>query len=168
MFILYFFLCVCVSSSDFPIAFSWYSTVYLFLLYFLVILIFPYFLHYSCILQLFFPSPFHFNPTDYMHYFLLGIPLCFLWHLLLLFKGDMLSLIHFCCSCVLCSIYVIWFSWHLTWFMVLLSVFLCMVSFPICHSVFTSFCFFLHISFHSFSYFIYFFLYLGHTICTEK
>ena len=41
-----------------------------------------------------FSSPFHFHPTDYMYYFLLGIPLCAVWCLLFC-KGDMLCLIHF-------------------------------------------------------------------------
>ena len=85
----------------------------IFLLYFFVVLIFPYFLY--KFVQLFFPSPFHFHPIDFMYYFLLGIPVCALWSLLFC-KGDMLCLIHFFCSCILCSTYVIWFSWHLLWY----------------------------------------------------
>ena len=63
--ILYFiFLCICVNWFDFPIVFSWSSIVYLFLLCFFV-------LHYSCILPLFFPSPFHFHPIDYIYWYVL-------------------------------------------------------------------------------------------------
>ena len=57
-----------------------------------------------------FSSPFHFHPTDYAYYFLLCIPLYALWCLLFC-RGDMLCLINFFCSCILCSTYVIWFLW---------------------------------------------------------
>ena len=84
-----------------------FSIVYIFLLYFFLVLIFPYFFYYSCILQLFFPSPFYFYPIDYVYYFLLGISLCALWCFLLYCRGYMLCLIRFFCCWILCSTYVI-------------------------------------------------------------
>ena len=124
---LYFFLC-CVCASSF--VFSWPFIVYLFLLYFLV-LIFPCFI-YFCILQLFFPVLFIFIQQiiciiSFMayHYVLCGVfcsakVTCYVWFI-------------FFCSCILCSTYVIWFSWHLLWHH--FHTFQYIVSFPICHSV---------------------------------
>ena len=66
----------------------------------------------------------------------------------------MLCLIHFFCSCILCSTYVIWFSWHLLWYH--FHTFQYIVSFPICHSVLWDIlvsC--IYIFFHSFSYSVY-------------
>ena len=80
------------------------------------------------ILQLFFCRPFHFHLIGYIYYLLLGIPLCALWC-----KGGMFCLIHFFCSCIVCSTYLIWFLWHLLWYN--LYTFWYIVSFPVCHSV---------------------------------
>ena len=84
------FLFCCIS---FPFALFCCSNFFLFSLLFL----------YSVTI---FPSPFHFHPLNFIYHLLPGIPLCALW-CLLLFKRDMLYLIHFFCSCIFCSTYVI-------------------------------------------------------------
>ena len=54
-----------------------------------------------------FSQSFSFSSNRFMYYFLVGIPLCALWHLLLFCRGDMLCLIYFFCSCILSSTHVI-------------------------------------------------------------
>ena len=107
----------------------------------LFVLIFPYFLYYSSMLQLYFPSPFHFHPTDYIYYFLLGIPLCAPWCLLLFCKWNM-CLIHFFFSCILCSTYVIWFSWQ-PFYVITFALFNALFPFPFVTLYCATFCFFL-------------------------